>query len=463
MPGWYYTVESTSAKHLISQFKDAIQDAMASDKETRAKMRAVSAKQRFPVARWVEEIGDLHSTSIRKSEKHRDKPSHLTISNISKLRTSRAPSPTFSEDGRPVTPASFLSPAHSALPSGANSPGLNPNGWPLAPPRMSHNYRFSNASIESITKGRTDFALQKVDPFFTDADGEYTEEFIKMLQDLDSKNSETELCIEQYLVQSEKKWFEDYKSVKFGLGSRNASKVSLSEHFRGPSPTPTPMRPSRFLETPTRPHSPYAPSVASSVSDYGDDYEPRPTSAHHQPISTFDPPDSPEPGFGPGAGPIQVMATPLQKFMMRKIFDWPVYALILAFGQILGANSYQISLLNGEQGQTASMLYTIASIYAISSILWWIGFRNLKSVWVLAMPFGVYGLAFMFVGLSPFGASILARGWLQKVGSGLYAAAASSGSMYFALNFGDEGKFAPLPVLPCWMNNGDEDRMESRS
>ncbi|KAK1753174.1 family 5 putative glycoside hydrolase family 13/Glycosyltransferase [Echria macrotheca] len=431
MPGWYYTVESTSAKHLISQFKDAIQGAMASDKETRAKMRAVSAKQRFPVARWVEEIGELHSTAIRKSNKHKDKPTHLTISNLSKFRGSRAPSPAPSDDGRPITPTSFISPTadYSAVPSSAApSPGLGPAGWPLAPPRLQSN-RFSNASIESITKGRTDFALQKVDPFFTDANGEYTEEFTKKLSQLDAKNSETDLCIEQYLVRSEKKWFEDYKSAKLGLSSRNVSRLSLPD--RPPSPG-GPTRPSRFLELPNRPRSPYSPSIVSSISD-DDEAERRPVSSHGNSnyISAFDPPDSP---------PIPlVYASPLQKFMLRKAFDWPVYTVLLAFGQILGANSYQISLLNGEQGQTASMLYTIASIYAASSILWWIAFRNLKSVWVLSAPFAIYGLAFIFVGCAPFGGSDYARGWLQKTGSGLYAAASSSGSLYFALNFGDEG------------------------
>jgi hypothetical protein len=68
-------------------------------------------------------------------------------------------------------------------------------------------------------------------------------------------------------------------------------------------------------------------------------------------------------------------------------------------------------------------------------------------VWVLSTPFAVYGLAFIFAGCAPFASSIPTRGWLQNVASGFYAAAASSGSMFFALNFGDEGKiFSPYCV-----------------
>lgn len=50
----------------------------------------------------------------------------------------------------------------------------------------------------------------------------------------------------------------------------------------------------------------------------------------------------------------------------------------------------------------------------------------------------IYGFAFLFVGLAaiPDG---LSRTWLQNVGIGLYSFASSSGSIFFSLNFGDEG------------------------
>ena len=429
MPGWYFSVESTSAKHLISQFKDAIEGALSSDNKTRAKMRAVSAKQRFPVVRWRQEIDDLHRTSIHKSEKHRDRPDHLRIAGLNLSRTnlnlSRPSSPSPSEmfETHPITPTSFLTPDAAT----ARSPNLEFGSWPLPRPITgSHQRRFSGVSVTSITKGRKDFALQKVDPFFTDAEGEYTDEFKRMLIQLDSKTSETDLCIEQYLVRSEKEWFEGYKVAKLGLPSRNVSKVSLVE-------TPSALNSSRFLDVPYRPASPYTPSIASSA--YSEDADEPTRAAPGRFVSAFETED--------GTNPNE--ATPVQKFMLRKVFDWPVYTLILAFGQILSANSYQISLLNGELGQTASMLYTICAIYAGSSVAWWVAFRRLKSVWVLATPFAVYAIAFIFVGCAPFASDIPTRGWLQNVASGVYAAAASSGSMFFALNFGDEGG-APVRI-----------------
>lgn len=62
-----------------------------------------------------------------------------------------------------------------------------------------------------------------------------------------------------------------------------------------------------------------------------------------------------------------------------------------------------------------------------------------KSLYVLTVPFLVYGLAFFILSLSPFIGDIHTRGWVQDVATGFYAAASSSGSFFFALNFGSEG------------------------
>ena len=68
-PGWWYNIESTSVKHLLQQFKGAISEALACPEPMRAQLRATSAKQRFPVQQWVEDLEKLHVTSIKKHEK----------------------------------------------------------------------------------------------------------------------------------------------------------------------------------------------------------------------------------------------------------------------------------------------------------------------------------------------------------------------------------------------------------
>lgn len=63
----------------------------------------------------------------------------------------------------------------------------------------------------------------------------------------------------------------------------------------------------------------------------------------------------------------------------------------------------------------------------------------------------LYGLAFLFVGIAgPIGNST-SQTWLQNVGTGLYSFASSSGSIFFALNFGDEGMYMDSICRPHYL------------
>jgi alpha-1,3-glucan synthase len=133
--------------------------------------------------------------------------------------------------------------------------------------------------------------------------------------------------------------------------------------------------------------------------------------------------------------------------MQVKVGDWPLYTLLLSFGQIISANSYQVTLLTGSVGQTAEKLYAIAIVYLVASILWWMLFRRVKAVVVLSTPFLFYGAAFFLLGMAPLIRSGNGQFWMQNIATGLYAVASSSGALFFALNFGDEGMFSSCSQL----------------
>ena len=132
MPGWWFTIESTTTKHLVQQFKMAIQAALASKTDVRAMMRARSAKQRFPVAQWVEDLGILQSKAIKT---HRTQ----ALKSSSRVTLSRPQTPTLS---RPQTPTSK---------SGASTPSRHweaseiPSMPIFAPPSMLQNGSHSRA------------------------------------------------------------------------------------------------------------------------------------------------------------------------------------------------------------------------------------------------------------------------------------------------------------------------------
>ena len=98
-------------------------------------------------------------------------------------------------------------------------------------------------------------------------------------------------------------------------------------------------------------------------------------------------------------------------------------------------------------GQAAKKLYILATIYLVFSLFWWFLFRRLQSVYVLTLPYALYGLAFFILGLAPYAKTLIGRSWVQNLATGFYAAASSSGAFYFSLNFGSEGKCIRLPLL----------------
>ena len=105
----------------------------------------------------------------------------------------------------------------------------------------------------------------------------------------------------------------------------------------------------------------------------------------------------------------------------------------------MAANSYQITLLNGTVGESATKLYIIAGTYLIGSFAWWLLYRRLQTVYVVSLPFFFYGFSFLLIGVSTLGTSQTAGDWIRKVATGFYALSSASGALFFALNFADEG------------------------
>ena len=383
MPGWWYTVESTTTVHLLHQFKMAIDSALASKTEVRAMMRARSAKQRFPVAQWKEDLEILQTTAIKVHEREASKGSRTPGRPSSPTPTfvpGRFDSPSGSntpfeihsrnssfgspiplghgaEFARPSTPREgppsgfggpdtsrpstprvgppvgpglkrTLSlgvksgPGHASghtnppmmrnnrrgismastiasaseyetddedvtgrfvneytlteeemeqarrlrageshtlntppipqfaggrslipqspslgTPATPNSPNVRDSLLPPAPFYSLGQGNSSTLSLDSVVGERKDFKLQKVDPFFTDTTGEFYDAFSKRLDKLDGKTSESELCIEDYLIKSEKQWFDRFRDARLGKMATSSPAPSVFRMNRDSSPS----------------------------------------------------------------------------------------------------------------------------------------------------------------------------------------------------------------------------------
>jgi alpha-1,3-glucan synthase len=536
MPGWWFTVESTTTAHMMHQFKSAIEDALAAKTDVRAMMRARSAKQRFPVQKWVEDLNTLQSTAIRIHQREANyglQPGRRSVSNFGNdssisLAHSRDASPSggsvyetqprtspepaglnrtlslgsragpghhgrtprvqitdadISEDdedpyGSEYSPdteeetitreeadtfvresdradalerlegrgrGTSLSAPQPALMSGhrSRSPSPDPRelnrgrsrnrgsepyltvqtggetnrrvsadsllpaaaeGRDRSSSRISNSSRLSTSSqldLSTVIGGKKDYSLQKIELDFDDKTGEYYRAFETMLDKLNGKTSEKDLCIEEYLVESEKAWFKKYRDAKLGRSRERGSTANLRENRM---------------------------SAASHVS-----HNSSPDADEHMSVGEGSMED-----FLLGAN--YQRPSLVKRWMLTRLGDWPLYSFLLALGQIMAANSYQITLLTGGEDPKPSMIYTIGGIYIAASVIWWLLFRTMKARFVLSVPFVMYGIAFLFIGMAPFLPKGAGRDWMRNVADGVYAAASASGSLYFALNFGDEGE-----------------------
>jgi len=494
MPGFWYTVESTSPQHLLHQFREAIVGALECKPKSRQKMRAWSAKQRFPVAQWVEDLDKLQTESIRLHNREAKKRKRLTTGSMLTVPSNMDFRASSSGGHRPYDDMDYDPPRNSnrhsrasslsvpfitetdhdaqqgrrsisnpfsdtpsvpvdeqddpfimrpnplyANPSAASSVtsvatlAINdPNAsrlsvdsfamrimTPDASDTRPHQFGIYNAqarpnamqiyqdrsrassrlSVIDVVGDRHDFKLQKVDPFFTDSTGEYYNDFEQKLADLNAKNSETDLCIDDYLKDSEKKWAKDFRDAKLGRArspsaDRRKSRVTSMASMQSLNPS----------------------------DDEGDYEHPRGPDRDDEFL------------LGDGYKP----PTGLKKLLSIRVGDWPVYSFILALGQIMSANSYQIVLLVGEAGQSEKQLYIVAGTYAVTSAMWWLLFRRFSAHFSLSLPWLFYGLAFLLLGVTPF-LPLGSRSAIQNTATALYATGASSGALFFSMNFGDEG------------------------
>ena len=147
MPGWWFTVESTSTKHMLHQFKGAIEGALSSSKKTRAELRARSAKQRFPVAQWVRDLETLQSMAIEKHRKYGQKSRRKSFVSMDR---GRSPDRTSRMISRPVSRASFGGRNDNAVPL----IDLDSQGRQRSPSIISDSGRSLSPLIDPGTHGR---------------------------------------------------------------------------------------------------------------------------------------------------------------------------------------------------------------------------------------------------------------------------------------------------------------------
>ncbi|TFY55439.1 hypothetical protein EVG20_g9317, partial [Dentipellis fragilis] len=478
MPGWWFPVESNSTGHMLSQLSKTIKLALKSSEEERALLRARSAVQRFPVVEWRQRMEDFHKRSIGVS---RGVAGHDAWRPSDGMKGGIVPIDDH-DDWNPVEQADPSQPDwdsrsvnESPRMNVPSSPGqwsqetLTPGGDPFltAPPRLiperrgsfstdvsdaendyfsardssqpeygnfldkanrqiardqkhapdpfleaptrpfgAHNRISSVESIASIVDEKSNSPLNKAIASFTDSDGGVAHDFVQKLQHLTPENSKTELSIEKFLQKSEEAFFDKVRKDKL---SSAASIRSQRDSVWG-TPAPSSLDHSR----PSSPNTQsFAPSSAAGYTDY----------------------DGP---LNNDQGEVVIM-TGLQIALQREIGGWPLYAIIIALGQMLSATSFQITLLSGQNWQDAVQTYVLGGVFLAASAVWYPLFRLRPSVYILSTPWLFFGLAFFLIGLPSVTEALHpAHKILSSIATWSYAVASAAAFAFFGLNFGEE-------------------------
>ena len=173
MPGWWFTIESTTSRHFLHQFRTAIEGALSAKTGVRAIMRARAIKQRFPVRQWVEDLEKLQASAIRISHSQAAKEKRPTlvtpstpviVDNSDPVRTLKSrvskprlrPRPELSHQNSQVGDLSVT--AERALLSGPNlglGSKMGPSSRrkrPAPPPSFSSNSMPSVPTLSSLRK-----------------------------------------------------------------------------------------------------------------------------------------------------------------------------------------------------------------------------------------------------------------------------------------------------------------------
>ncbi|KAG0152207.1 hypothetical protein CROQUDRAFT_85940 [Cronartium quercuum f. sp. fusiforme G11] len=265
--------------------------------------------------------------------------------------------------------------------------------------------RISAASFDSINsimeEHGAESPLNQAIEGFTDENGQVTQEFIAKLNDLNSTNSKGDLCIAEYLVAAEKAHFKHVRDDKLALArSKREATGSLA------------VKPSALRRM-------------SDASFYNAGNEPSDYSAD---------------------GSEQALHTRAElnrwQIRLQQVYmGWPLYAILLAIGQVLGATSFQLSLLGGTSSQRTFDLYIIGAVNIIGSVFWYVLNNTKPATFSLSMPWLCFGIAFMLIGVPSLSDTLknyAIRHPLSLIASSFYSFASAAGFLFFSTNFGEE-------------------------
>ncbi|KAG2151025.1 glycoside hydrolase family 13/glycosyltransferase family 5 protein [Suillus bovinus] len=431
MPGWWFPVESTSTDHMLSQLSKTIKLALKSTEEERAMLRARSAIQRFPVIEWRQRMEDIHRRSINASR-------NLADSNAwreADCGTEPSQHAAFEvEDWNPVNQGLPVSP-----------------GWDVQTPMSSPRFMLSSLSESEVSTPHEESFLLTSSPRFMLGSPSASE--------VSTPHEESFLLTPPGFTNSSRSSSSDV--LEKGDGTIAQDRRHAPDPFLSPTSPSKPFGSHSLAISVVKEktNSPLNKAIMTFTDSDGSV-----TSEFVQKLQTLNSNNSKgelsiekylvksENAFferarrdklSDAASHISSHRERIRIMLARKIGSWPLYTIIIALGQMLAANSYQMTLLTGQNYQENVQLYVLSTVFLISSFVWYTLFRLKPSVYVLSAPWLFYGLAFFLIAIPSLSSKLQGTHTiLSDIATWSYTVASAASFLFFGLNFGEEAAAA---------------------
>ncbi|KAJ1559098.1 Cell wall alpha-1,3-glucan synthase ags1, partial [Cladochytrium tenue] len=424
MPGWWFPVESSETPHLYRQFLMSARQALRSTHEERAQMREVSRKQRFTVEEWVHQTKVLHMGVLQAAYDGKNAGKVAEFKSMAEREEAYAESvrsQTIGDSGSDVgSPMARISSFVSLTPSTVTSVQMPPlavrDGHLAVRNRVASTVTLGSSIMKPSHKSLV--ALWSVGQEMSPGSvvGQLTPQ--PPTTDSDSISVDTEVSQQPSMLEMNSR--------------RLREEVQPSDLF---DPTAT----YGFLKT----EAYFNDQDGALEEEFKEMMNRRNADGSLKKLT-------PEQSIGPLAID-GVLVRGRRKYYHKtwkeeydsaknliaravqyRFGSWPVYVFIMAFGQLIAANSYQIVLLTGNSTYSDLFFYIVGSIFVGGTVVWCLLFRWLRSYQLLSLPFIVYGLAFLLATQSWHGLGF------ENSAIWLYTFASSSGPLYLFLNFGED-------------------------
>ncbi|KAI8589864.1 glycoside hydrolase family 13 and glycosyltransferase family 5 protein [Geranomyces variabilis] len=451
MPGWWFPIESSETTHLVNQFKKSIRAALDCPPDKRAKLRQAARQQRFPVEEWLQKMNLLYRNALRAVITAK----RLKSSAVPTIEPSAEAGPNVGQEA-PAESQDDLAPDPEGIEQVNRVMDGNPSQSPtVAEQRQTVNFTLGNdddsittadsPSENSITLA-TNPNVQHSDPA-EEAGREATAEeqanslstryqlrasFMPLPTAMKRVSSSAMLNVQA--IQAYKDFVTTESAVDF---EGQKDELATEYETRIKALDVKALQKSQLIDD-------YITKREQAFHKQAKKATQRPASLNTQDPAALEasPPTASQMTasvYANQTGDIPAPLTRTARLLRRQIGGWYLYSILFALGQLLSATAFQLVLFSHRASAEDNMVYSVSTCFIIGTLCWWLLYTTCSARTVLALPFAVYALALVAVGIPRFFDQD-GRDWslLNNIAMWIYAFASGSGSFYFALNFGEE-------------------------